>query len=134
MDLSGADTEGRSWLRWLLPTRLLRVESAVLLLTLIWLYDRYGGAWWLFALLFLAPDLSAIGYALGPTAGAASYNAAHAYVLPAIAVAILGYWSELAVEIALIWAAHLAFDRALGYGLKQPGDRGKTGSWHEGRF
>src|SRR5688500_18944178 len=55
------DGAGREpWLRWLLPGRLLRVESAVLLATLIWLYDRYGGAWWLFALLFLVPDLSAI--------------------------------------------------------------------------
>jgi hypothetical protein len=43
-----------------------------------------------------------IGYAAGNRIGAAAYNAAHTLVLP------------------LIWLAHIAMDRALGYGLKLP--------------
>ena len=43
----------------------------------------HGGSWALFALLLLAPDLSALGYLAGPAAGAACYNAAHTYLVPA---------------------------------------------------
>ena len=132
--MNGDGVKRGPWLHWLLPGRLLRVESAVVFLTMIWLYDRYGGAWWLFALLFFVPDLSAIGYAFGPTAGAVAYNAAHAYVLPAVAVSILGYWSDRSVDIAIIWAAHIAFDRTIGYGLKYPGARKETHLQRVDRF
>jgi hypothetical protein len=44
---------------------------------------------------------------------------AHTYALP-VALAVLGVLAdvELAVEIGLIWAAHIGVDRAIGYGLK----------------
>lgn len=34
--------------------------------------------------------------------------------------------SELAVQLALIWLAHIGADRALGYGLKYPMRFGDT--------
>jgi uncharacterized protein DUF4260 len=43
------------------------------------LYCLYGGSWWLFALLLLAPDASMLGYLGGPSIGAAAYNAFHSY-------------------------------------------------------
>jgi hypothetical protein len=52
------------------------------------LYWINGTSWILFALLFLAPDLSLLGYVVGPRVGAAAYNAFHAYPLPAILAAI----------------------------------------------
>ena len=82
------------------------------------LYWINGTSWILFALLFLAPDLSLLGYVVGPRVGAA-YNAFHAYPLPAIlaAIGLLG-GSTLAVGVALIWLAHIGMDRTLGFGLR----------------
>lgn len=53
--------------------------------------------------------------------GAASYNAAHTYV-PPIVLGVIGLTSGhvLPLQLALIWGAHIAADRLLGYGLKYP--------------
>ena len=54
--------------------------------------------------------------------GARLYNLAHTYTVPALLFALgwLGGAGWL-VSVALIWAAHIGLDRALGYGLKYPG-------------
>lgn len=97
----------------------LRAEGLAVLAGCVALFARGGHSWALFALLFLAPDLSFAGYLAGPRVGAAIYNAAHSYVGPialAVALAVTGRPPVL----ALVWAAHVGFDRALGYGLKYP--------------
>ncbi len=111
---------------------LLRGEGMAEFLVLILLYQRVGGSWWLFAVLFLTPDLSFLGYLAGPRVGAVAYNAAHAVVAPALlgAGAVVGGW-PLGLSLALIWAAHIQFDRALGYGLKYASGFGDT---HLGRI
>jgi hypothetical protein len=102
-------------------TRVLRAEGLAVLALAVAGYSALGGSWLLFGLLFLVPDLSMAGYLRGPRMGAALYNAGHAYLVPAL-VALGGWWggSPPAVQVALIWAAHIGFDRALGYGLKLP--------------
>ncbi len=98
---------------------LLRAEGFCELLVLLALYGRLGGSWWLFGALFLAPDIGFLGYLAGPRAGAAAYNALHVVLAPA-ALGLIAWavgW-PLGVSLALIWAAHIQFDRALGYGLK----------------
>ncbi len=45
------------------------------------LYWINGASWVLFALLFVAADLSLLGYLTGPRVGVANYNALHAYPL-----------------------------------------------------
>jgi hypothetical protein len=74
-----------------------------------------------FLLLFLTPDLSLIGYAAGPRAGALAYNALHTEVGPLLLGAV-GLLTDagVAVQLALIWLAHIGIDRVLGYGLKYP--------------
>jgi hypothetical protein len=83
-------------------------------------YAQLGRSWPLFLLLFLTPDLSIVGYLAGPRLGAALYNAAHSYV-GASAALLVGMlrWEPL-LAAALIWTAHIGFDRMLGYGLKYP--------------
>jgi len=82
-------------------------------------YGAWGSGWGLFAALFLVPDISMLGYLAGPRVGAACYNAGHSYLGPALlGAAGLGVGQPLAVAIALIWVAHIGFDRMLGYGLK----------------
>jgi hypothetical protein len=82
-------------------------------------YARTGASWRLFAALWLAPDLSLLGYLAGPNWGARIYNAIHAYLTPAtLAVSALLLHSEMLVPFALIWINHIGVDWMMGYGLK----------------
>ena len=114
------------------PLWLLRIEGVALLILAVAVFARSGSSWVLFAVLFLAPDISFAGYLLGARAGAFAYNAVHSTVLP-IALALYGRLSgmDLFVNLALIWLAHIGFDRALGYGLKYEAGFGFT---HLGRI
>jgi hypothetical protein len=120
------------------PQTLLRLEGLFVFALSVALYGRTGGTWWLFAVLFLAPDLSFLAYIAGPRAGAATYNAVHTTAGPftLVAAGIMGQ-SDLAVATGLIWLAHCGIDRALGYGLKYDAGFGFThlgriGRWGEG--
>jgi len=98
---------------------LLRLEGVVLFAGMTLLYGLWDGSWWVYAILFLAPDLSFAAYLAGPKAGAIVYNAAHSYLAPvALMTAGLAMASPLVLSIAMIWLAHIGIDRALGYGLK----------------
>jgi hypothetical protein len=113
------------------PRTLLRLEGLTLFAGMILLYAVWGGSWWVFAILFLAPDLSLLAYLSGPRLGAIVYNAAHSYMAPtALMVTGFGMASPLLLSIAMIWLAHIGFDRALGYGLKYTAGFGFT---HLGR-
>ena len=98
---------------------LLRAEGAAALALALFVYARGGHSWLLLAVLFLAPDLSMLGYVAGPRVGAACYNAVHSYVGPVIA-ALVALATGRPPVLAAIWAAHIGLDRALGYGLKYP--------------
>lgn len=98
---------------------LLRLEGLALFLGMTLLYGVWDGSWWVYAILFLAPDLSFAGYLAGPKAGAVIYNTAHSYMAP-MTLMTTGFAlsSPLVLSIAMIWLAHIGSDRALGYGLK----------------
>lgn len=104
-----------------LPLKLLRLEGLTLFLGAAVLYAWTDTSWWLFALLFFAPDLAMIGYAAGPRVGAAVYNAVHSstLALPVVVAGVVGDW-PLVAALGLVWLAHIGFDRVLGYGLKYP--------------
>ena len=98
---------------------LLRLEGLTLFAGMTLLYAIWGGSWWAYAILFLAPDLSFAAYLAGPKTGAIVYNAAHSYLAPmALMTSGFGLDSPLVLSIAMIWLAHIGIDRALGYGLK----------------
>ncbi|WMT71825.1 DUF4260 domain-containing protein [Bradyrhizobium sp. Ash2021] len=111
---------------------LLRLEGLALFLGMTLLYGVWDGSWWVYAILFLAPDLSFAGYLAGPKAGAVIYNTAHSYMAP-MTLMTTGFAlsSPLVLSIAMIWLAHIGFDRALGYGLKYYAGFGFT---HLGRI
>ena len=95
-------------------------------------YARTGASWWLFAALWLVPDLSMLGYLAGACCGARAYNAVHTYFLPGVlAFLALVLRADAVLPIALIWANHIAVDRLLGYGLKYADGFGFT---HLGRL
>jgi len=111
---------------------LLRLEGLTLFAGMTLLYGFWGGPWWVYAVLFLAPDISFLGYLAGPKAGAIAYNAVHSYIVPmALMTAGFGFAPPLLLTIAMIWLAHIGFDRALGYGLKYSAGFGFT---HLGRI
>jgi len=99
---------------------LLRIEGLVAAAISAALYARTGASWWLFAALWLAPDLSMLGYVTGrPCWGARIYNTFHTYALPGIlALAALILHARGLAPIALIWINHIGVDRLLGFGLK----------------
>ena len=103
------------------PKVLLRLEGLFVLIAAPAAYARLGASWWIFAILFLAPDLSMLGYLAGRKTGAAIYNVGHWYGLPIACIAwgMLGR-SPQVLALGLIWCAHIGLDRALGYGLKYP--------------
>ena len=110
----------------------LRAEGLAALAAACTLYAGTGRGWGLFALLFLAPDLSFVGYLAGHRVGAAAYNALHSYVGP-LALGVVGYAvrQPALLPFAYVWAAHIGFDRLVGYGLKYPSAFGDT---HLGRM
>jgi Domain of unknown function (DUF4260) len=98
---------------------MLRLEGLTLFAGMTLLYAVWGGSWWVYAILFLVPDLSFAAYLGGPRFGAIVYNTAHSYMAP-MSLMTTGFAlaSPLILSIAMIWLAHIGIDRALGYGLK----------------
>src|ERR1700742_186159 len=82
---------------------LLRLEGLALFGGMTLLYAVWGGSWWLYAILFLLPDLSFAAYLAGPRFGAVVYNAAHSYLVP-MALNITGFAIDepLILSVAMI--------------------------------
>ncbi len=112
--------------------RVLRIEGVAVATVSVMLYYHHAGGWLMFVVLFLTPDLFMLGYFAGPRVGAVAYNLMHAYISPLV-LGTVGVLADvpLAVLLALIWTAHIGFDRALGYGLKYATAFGDT---HLGRL
>ena len=114
------------------PRRWLRLEGALLATVATLAYAKAGGGWGEFAAWLLLPDVALLAYVAGPRAGAMAYNLAHTAAVPlALAGAGLLGAETMALKAALIWWAHIGFDRALGFGLNYPSGFGDT---HLGRL
>ncbi|RED32681.1 uncharacterized protein DUF4260 [Rhodopseudomonas thermotolerans] len=97
----------------------LRAEGLALFVGCSLFYVISEAPWELYALLFFAPDLSFLGYLAGPKVGAVVYNALHSTIGPLLlAIAGIVLVVPYAGTVAMIWLAHIGFDRALGFGLK----------------
>jgi hypothetical protein len=100
-----------------------RVEAAIIFLVGIALFLHWNDTmrWWAALLIFFAPDLSFLGYLVGPKTGAVFYNVLHLYATGAALMAI-GLILPLPIVALLgaLFMAHAGFDRMLGYGLKLP--------------
>jgi hypothetical protein len=106
------DTTGA--VRWIL-----RLEGLCVLIVALLFYPKFGFSWGTFALCFLIPDLSFLGYLAGPHVGALLYNSAHSYIgAISCLVAASFLMTPVLSCVGVIWCAHIGLDRALGYGLK----------------
>jgi len=105
-----------------------RFEGLAVFIFCLAVYYLSGFGWLMFALLFFLPDAGAIGYLKSPRLGGMMYNLTHWYVWPVLLVGISYIMTLRGISgptvtphlmpIALIWGAHIAFDRMLGWGLK----------------
>lgn len=104
------------------PSLLLRLEGLLLLAVSLTAYGRLGLDPYLLVLFFFAPDLSLAGYLVGPGFGARLYTASHTYLAPSALGSVAGLAEAPSwYGPAILWIAHIGFDRALGFGLKLPG-------------
>src|SRR6188474_923322 len=80
-----------------------------------------GISWWLYMLLFFAPDIGMVGYLVNTKVGAVTYNFLHHKALASLLL-ILGFWqsNDTLLMVSLILFTHSSFDRVLGFGLKYP--------------
>ena len=98
---------------------LLRLEELALFVLAVYLFSLLSYPWWLFLLLFLTPDLGALGYLGGPRSGAITYNLTH-HKGVAVVFYLIGALAgvEVLQLIGVIILAHSSMDRVLGYGLR----------------
>lgn len=121
-DFDMQDIRGEQYALFNPARTILRFEGLAYLILACALYQLLGFSWSQFAWWFLLPDLAVLAYVVAsPRVGMVAYNITHSSIGAAM-VALVGllthdvlYW-----QIALIWFAHIGFDRALGYGLKFP--------------
>lgn len=105
------------------PRLLLRLEGLALAGGALAVYVHLDFSILALVGLLAAVDLSLLGYLAGPRVGAAIYNFAHTPIWPVAlgAAGVLGDELTL-IQVALAWLAHIGIDRAVGFGLKYPGD------------
>ncbi len=100
---------------------LLKLEELALFAGAVVLFNQLEYAWWVFLAWLLVPDVSMIGYAAGPRAGAWVYNLFHHRAVAVGTLAAGFYVQNAPLQLAgIILFAHIAMDRMLGYGLKYP--------------
>ncbi|MDA8120391.1 DUF4260 domain-containing protein [Acidiferrobacter thiooxydans] len=97
----------------------IRLENLFALAACLAIYQHLRYSWEAFAYAFLLPDIALFAYVAGSRVGARAYNTTHSYIGPALLV-LLAPWVDgnHAFAAALIWTAHVAMDRSLGFGLK----------------
>ena len=104
-------------------TRIVYAAAAALLLTAA-IIAAADGMWWIVVVGVVAPDLPLFAGGgrelargqLHPRAVPA-YNAAHRVAGPLVLFAA-GVFAPAALVAGLAWGAHIAVDRAVGYGLR----------------
>ncbi len=101
-----------------LMTKVYRYEYASLSIALLIVYSRMGN-WELIPILYLIPDITALGFLISTKAGEKSYNLSHTLLLPIIllSVNLITKSNNLFTSIMIIWLLHITIDRALGWNL-----------------
>jgi hypothetical protein len=98
-----------------------RLESGFVFVASLYLYLHLHFHLLWFIVFLLSIDVFMVGYLINNNLGATIYNLGHTYIIPAILLIIgVSSSSRLVIALGIIWTAHIAMDRALGFGLKFP--------------
>ena len=101
--------------------KVIHIEYGAAFILLLFIYLHLEFPLWLFFLLLFVPDVTMIGYFMNAKIGATLYNFGHNLILPIFCCGLsLSLSNEVGLLLTLIWLAHIAMDRCLGYGLKYP--------------
>ncbi len=97
----------------------LKLEELAMLLISIYFLPFLNAEWCWYLLMLIGPDISMMGYFMGPQAGAFSYNLFH-HKGVAIALVFICYFFPYhnLLLIAAVLFGHSSLDRLLGFGLK----------------
>lgn len=97
-----------------------RLEAAAMFIATLYLFHAAHGDWWWFVPMWIAFDVSAVGYLFNAPIGAYLYNIGHSFFLPSLLliadVATPKHWLTI---LLIMWFSHIAGDRMQGYGLKE---------------
>jgi hypothetical protein len=120
---SSPNPQKRDPMKLVRPIPILRIEGALVFAASLAVYQRWNGDWRVFALLFFVPDVSILPYIFSSAAGWVCYNTVHSYTWPVLLACAAGAHGPGALlTAALIWCAHISWDRLCGFGLKEGED------------
>ncbi|CAJ1189453.1 hypothetical protein CPR19092_LGOLGGFK_01236 [Companilactobacillus paralimentarius] len=99
-------------------TKIYRYEYASLSITLLIVYSHMGN-WGLIPILYLIPDITALGFFISTKTGEKAYNLSHTLLLPLILLSInlITKSNNLFTSSMIIWLLHISIDRTLGWNL-----------------
>lgn len=112
---------------------LLAVAAATLAVAVV---AKGHASWWPLVVFAIAPDITLLfgagaGLQRGQLATRAVpfYNAVHRFWAPAVLIVLtFALHADAWFAAGLAWAAHIAFDRSLGFGLRTPQGFQRDGS------
>lgn len=97
---------------------LAKLEEVALVVLSLYLFSLLPFDWWLFGLLFFAPDVSLIGQVVGHRIGAISYNVVHHKAVAVAAYVVGGLFGLPFLSLAgVVLLGHSSLDRVLGFDL-----------------
>lgn len=101
----------------------IKLEEVAMFLTSLVFFQQLDISWWWYAGLFLATDLSMLGYLVNTKVGAVAYNLAH-HKGVALGFGFAGYYlgNEVLLFTGILLFGHSCLDRVFGYGLKYSDD------------
>ncbi|MEP7266519.1 MAG: DUF4260 domain-containing protein [Saprospiraceae bacterium] len=99
-------------------------ELSIFILSIFLVYKlNFKLEWWQYFLLFFTPDIGMIGYLIDTKWGAITYNILHHKASSTVLILCgLLLTNDWLLVIGLLFFAHAAFDRVLGFGLKYSDD------------
>ena len=102
-----------------LPVWFERFENLAIAVAIVVFFVHLHFDWWWLLVFFVAFDISMVGYLVNKRIGAITYNLVHNYFVPAVLLLIYTVTATRGYAfVGLLWAFHVAGDRAQGYGLK----------------
>jgi Domain of unknown function (DUF4260) len=97
-----------------------RLEAASMFIATLYFYHLAHGSWLWYVPMWIAFDVTAIGYVVNARIGAYTYNVGHSFVVPSLlAIADAASPHHWLTILTLMWFAHITLDRVQGYGLKE---------------
>lgn len=99
--------------------RHLKLEALSLAILMLVLTYAADAPLWLPFVVFPVFDIGMLGYLSNPKHGSLTYNVMHNATIPTFCI-VFGVLADAKVVavIGYVWTFHIAFDRALGFGLK----------------